>query len=227
MDLDGINIEKNIRGGSNCTVYKGYYNSPNEEKDVVVKVMEASTETRGLMEIIKEDYLNIRERAKRKGVTVPVLYNCFILKEEEIPIKFKCNKGWSFIIVESYAGISLRDLIRTEIYPTIKTQKIIARCGNFIKKLPEDIPLDTNPGNILYSKIDSRLRYVDFLPPDPWLHIKDIILRKELEKIFPTLKNTLDDTASIDRYFNNIYRWEKFKYYTQKYSVTHELGVLP
>jgi hypothetical protein len=227
VDLNSINIERNLKGGYNCIVYKGYYDSQNTKKDVVVKVMEAVTGIESLMGTIKNNYLNIREKARREGVVVPVLYDCYILRADEVPIKFGHCSGWSFIIVESYAGISVKDLIRIENYSMSKTKRIIAECKDFINKLPEDIPLDTNPGNIVYSDINNELSYVDFLPPDPWAYTKDYALRKDMEKIFPTLKNTLDDDFSLNRYFKNVYRWEKFKYYLHKYVVTYKSAVLP
>ena len=65
---------------------------------------------------------------------------------------------------------------------------------------------------------------IDLPSPD---EVRGLSVFKEMERIFPTLERTLNDPASVKRYFENNYRWEKFKYYIKNYSATLELGMLP
>jgi hypothetical protein len=227
MNLEEFELEEKMVNGTNCFVYKGSMRVDGFIKDVVLKIEKEEICNYPTGRIVKKDYLNIRKKLSRCRIKIPLLYFCELLEDEKLPNNLRHGGKLRFVIAESFDGKSIRDLTSGVVYNETVINNLLIKCKSFIGNLPEDIPLDTNTGNFVYSRKTDELSFVDFLPPNPWGHMDNAILMKDLKQIFPTLKNLLNDTEGRKRYYLNDFRWEKFKFYLNKYSVTPQKLVLP
>lgn len=217
MLLDDIVDIEGITGGSNCLTFRGRLSSVDDYEDLIVKVLERPIPDKETEKLILEDYLDIRKKAIDRGVSVPRLRECSVVDNENFINRFRTAEGKHLYIIEAYTGISVREIFREVTFKDIR-ESVLKMCFDFINSLPEDIPLDTNPGNITYLSKENKLYFVDFLPPDPWKNTEKNILQTKLQSMFPTMENILKDKDSKDRYFKNEFRKGKLQYYLDQYS---------
>lgn len=219
MKINSISELKELSVGTNCVAYKGITIENGRRTVVVMKVGKAEIRSDKVGKTIVSDIENVRNVLINSGVDVPELYFCGVINAQKLRGICNADSKNRLIIVEEYAGESIRDIFKKK--DLIKTNKteLLKMCDKFIKSLPENIPLDTNTGNIVYDRGSDTLSFVDFVPPDPWLHINDKRLMQNLYDMFPTVKTLVNDEIGKGRYYNNSRRWEKFLYYLNKNSI--------
>jgi len=215
---------ESIRGGSCCSVFKCLGQKNTKKYSIIIKFCGEGLMTRLILPNVVRDYLNVRQKTIRTGVKVPRLYG-FILRDtniysedEVIPlmdlktlcasIKKVCYLG----IIEEYTGTSIRDSIMDNTLSI--NSPLLGAARSFIRTLPTDIPLDTNPGNITVQ--GNALHFIDFIPPDPWKYRQDKKIRHDLEAAFPTTRPLWDDDDKKKRYFDSESRVTRFNYYLNK-----------
>ena len=219
MKINSVIELKELSIGTNCVVYKGSAFEDGRKVVVVVKVGKAEIKRSKVGNIIVSDIKHVRNVLVNSGVNVPELYLCGVTNARNIKGIRNTDSKNHLIIVEKYAGDSIRDIfMKKDLTKTAKTE-LLEMCKKFVKSLPENIPLDTNTGNIVYDGISNKLSFIDFVPPDPWLHINDGCLMQNLYDMFPTLKTLVNDEGGKRRYYDNGRRWEKFLYYLNKNSI--------
>lgn len=218
MDLDDVVVLDKIRGGSNCRVYKCVHLSGNSAKPLVIKILECNEEETILRRIRKE-FEEIRIKIALKSVPVSELLFDKIYKSSDLPGMFFGDSGLSFVIAETYVGVSIRDMVCNKNSDSRMTLRIVKKCEQFIKTFPEGIPMDTNPGNILYSIKSDSFYFIDFLPPNPWEYSKESIFYEPYARVFPTIPFTLSDTGNWDRYHLNKFRLERFRFHLKRYGL--------
>lgn len=226
MKINSIYELAELSIGSNCFVYKGVVIEDNKNIVAVVKVSKRPVLSDIVGNIVVSDIENVRNVLINSGVEVPKLYICAVGNTLNLKGLEKVDTKRRLVIVENYAGESIRDLINSASMSKVSKRDLLKMCNKFIKTLPENIPLDTNTGNIVYDGVQKKLSFVDFIPPDPWLHLKDKNLMRSLYKMFPTVSILIEDKGGKERYYNNDKRWEKFVYYLNKNSIPSSKLVL-
>ena len=125
-------------------------------------------------------------------------------------------KDGSFSILEKFCGPSIRDLIRNN---HKDVDKHIAQCIDYIKQIPQNIPVDTNPAN--FTVYQDSIYFVDFTPPYPWKYVTNKETQNSLQEIFPTLKPRVADSNGererVNRYYKTTSRIKKFMFYVDSY----------
>lgn len=184
-------IVKKLPSTTNCDVYRielAKYN-------LIIKYFGKGLINRKIFKRLKTEYLNIKKETSN-FVSVPKTYFIFRL----------CK---NFIIFEEYKGCSIKDIfIRNS---GILDSDIRVKCREFIKLLPESIPLDTNPGNIVLSKLN-EFSIVDFIPPNPFVSENDPEY-DQICRIFPTLDSKYYYDGKKEAYTINANREYRFFYH--------------
>lgn len=189
---------KRIKGGSNCNVY--IYSTDKNRFAIKISGNGLIDKEIGL-QIIK-DYKRIKNKLFKKGIRVPETKNIYITSSVKADL----------VIIEKYCGVSLREILRS-VRVTVKTKVLlIRRCIEYIYKLPEDIPLDTNPGNFVIH--NNLVTFVDFTPPDPWKYPKNSNNGRILSKIFTSISSPPYKNKKLS-YYKNLYRVKRFKYHCE------------
>lgn len=219
MDLGAIIDLQKLKTGTSCLIYKASVATESAPINVVIKIGKVDIENDILGEAIKNSFLEVRDKVLRSGVNVPYLYKSDVVNGEELPDIFRIRNQKRFMIVEDYAGESVKEIIAGTNYSKTEKEGILSNVKEFILKLPEDVPLDTNSGNIVYCRDDGKLSFIDFIPPDPWLYETKPDLKEGLLRVFPSLVTLLPDEEGKKRYFLNQYRVAKFNYYINKDSI--------
>jgi hypothetical protein len=186
-----------LRSGSNCRVYKFSLSGGGfgvfKEYGIFDEPLTAA---------IFREHVVIRELLHKTGISIPTLYG------------YSSGSGGS--LLEEFIGPSIRDLILDKTLHPEELDSVMRASRNFIGQLSEDIPLDTNPGNISV-KENGDFYFIDFMPPNPWLFLKNKALRGKYEKYFPNTANVWQDDGLRKRYYEKEYRIEKFDYYSRIY----------
>ena len=202
MGIKLITRESFYRYGSNCIVNKAIGIENGKRLELIIKRLLPSRETflnKSLLELVIKDYLFIKTKTENAGIKVPKTYS--VERHDK-------NNNPNLQIIESFEGNSIKDLIRGG--ENSNNFKYIGEVENFIFQLPEDIPLDIQPGNIVLK--ENELKLIDFLPPDPWKY-ENKSIQNELEKIFPSISKKFDYVGKKECYMNNSQRFTRFIYH--------------
>ncbi len=226
-----ISDVKNIRGGTWALVHVAKLNS----KPIIIKqygdiTLDNSSQSfsEELGEFVLKEIAAVKVKLRDNGIKVPTTLfaglcaqNISINKlvsilnrKENIGNKARhWNRKYKIILLEEYVGKSFREIYRSGINKKLLDQKTTAVI-EFIKKLPEGIELDTNPGNI---SIDSlgELYLIDFMPPMIWGYKSTQYFDKVLAK-FPTYGSKLSEKEFEnlkEQYTSTEGRLTRFKYH--------------
>lgn len=190
---------KRIKGGSNCNVYVYAINKDR----YVIKVSGNGFVDREIgLEIIK-DYIRIKNKLSKNGVIVPETKNIYITSSAKADL----------VIIEKYCGISLKEILKSKRITLNLKVLLVKKCIKQIQCFPEDVPLDTNPGNFVVHR--GLITFVDFTPPDPWKYPKNSYKGKLLSKVFTSINSPSYKNKKLS-YYKNIFRIERFKYHCKK-----------
>jgi len=188
-----LSFGKKIGSGTNCEVYRFRFGN---FFDMVVKKYRVYN--LHLARKVFKVNVEIREILEKRNVNVPHVY---------LICPF-----FGGLIVEKFVGVSIRDYARNRNL----NPEILKECKKIIMRLPQNIPLDTNPGNFVVNDV-RHIYFVDFMPPNPWMFIRNKNRRDLFEKFFPQTRLVETDPDMKDRYLKNPKRLQKFEYYLQKF----------
>ena len=208
-----IRVFERLGSGSNCVVNKCNILYGDTWVNSVYKTLYIPVPL--IAEDIRSDFIEIRRSIVESNVSVPDLYFCGISDFVENRNDKVDSNGLYLIIIESYEGLSIKDLIKSKILGTSGNTWLFKKCESFINTFPENIPLDVNPGNITLSN-NEKLRFIDFIPSFPWKYVNHKEKEADFIKVFPTLTVTLSDKDNRDRYYCREKRIEKFNYHIRK-----------
>jgi|GEM_PF-2735015 len=183
-------------GGSNCDVYLYTLG----EKKYVIKISGNNSIDDKVGTLIMDDYLRVRDRLECSNISVPTLRNIYLTSS------IRAN----LVVIEDYCGKSLREILRSELFSVDNKLSFVSKCIDLVSKFPEDIPLDTNPGNLVVH--NSIITFVDFIPPDPWKYNPDSAIGRKLKKIFISL-NSSDYKNKKLSYYSNKFRIRRLMYH--------------
>jgi hypothetical protein len=153
--------------------------------------------------ILIRDFIWLKDIIEKSGVNVPKTISINI---DTYP--YGKNNFTKLKIVEDYCGNSLKDLILQN--TNIKhIGTLIKDIKNLITQLPENIEIDTNPGN--FTMLNNKIYFVDFMPAKIW----EYQTNKRIIEFFPQIKTKrLDkELRRIKRYNTNVGRLQRFNYY--------------
>ena len=185
--------------GSNCIAELFYFSGLN----FVVKQSINSISDASFSKMIIDDYANIKDKIYKSNTVVPFTYDIFLSKDYYPRL----------VIVESFMGNSLREIINTKMNKA-NIRNLISKSIELIKGLPQGIALDTNPGNIAISS-SGILSFIDFIPPDPWRY-RGTIWEKHMVKTFPTVAESYDYPKKVDAYYTTDGRLQRFNTHVSK-----------
>ena len=138
--------------------------------------------------------LKIRKILTNNGINVPKI--------------FKISITNNITVLEEYLGESILQLYRK----SRLNKNVLRSAEKFLYKIPNEIPVDTNPGNIVI-KNDGALFLVDFMPGDPWSFLNSEKFRDAYEKRFPSAISAIGNKRRIKRYHDSYFRVKKLYYY--------------
>lgn len=186
---------ENMAGGSNSEIslFK------RGDKKFISKTYKNTLLDYKVANLLVADYLEVRAHFIKNDLKIPEIEE-FLLQPGLLRI------------TEEFAGLSIKNLTRRK---NNNLNKYIEDCLAYIKRIPTDIPVDTNPGN--FTVKHGGIYFVDFMPPLPWKYRKEKFIQSKLEKIFPTLKPRITDKDKIKRYYKEKDRIEKFLFYLGSY----------
>ncbi len=182
---------ENLSGGAYTKAFLGLL----EDKKVVVK--KYNLKDAELSYLIEKQYTYNRNIAANSNIRIP---NSSSLIQYD-----------SMVTLEDFVGDSVYKIVKNCRIGDKTTFDILNICEKIIMRMPEYIPLDTNPRNFVFD--GNSIFFVDFMPPNPWAFSTDPVLRGKFETAFPFTKNILASENRLRRYFNKYYRLRKFFYY--------------
>ena len=185
--------------GTNCTAELYYF----EGLNVVVKRCGKNLLNNEFGKLVIRDYLNVKNLVESKGVRVPFTYDIFL------DVKDRSN----LYIVESYMGKSLKEILVGRRSNKYKKQ-IIRESVEFIKKFPQNVPLDTNPGNIAIDR-KGNFSFIDFIPPNQWLY-EETKWEKIMNRAFVTTTKGFNYKNKHSAYFTTKGRLKRFDLHIKK-----------
>ena len=197
--MNKIRKLKQIRGGANCDVY--VYTSNGVKR--VIKITGNGAIDKEMGRLIIKDYFVIKNKVDSTGIKVPTTQKVYINSQSKAFL----------VIIETYCGIDLRVILEKKDLTLLYKNNQIKRCINVIKLMPEDVPIDTNPGNFVIDK--NGISFVDFIPPEPWKYKNNKKIQDKLKKIFPTLELPNYPNKKIS-YYRNKYRINRLLYHCKK-----------
>lgn len=186
-----------LKGGTYCDVFR----YKNKNIDYVIKIFGEGKISKRIGKIIISDYINLKSLLEKLGVKVPKTYKIYYSP---------ASRG-EVVIIEQFCGTSLRELLRDTKISSNKKTGLIKLVLDFMSKMPEGIPLDVNPGNLVVNKKE-KVTFVDFIPPEPWKYRDNILIQEELNRIFPKMKTNVYRNK-YKSYHINKYRKERFLYH--------------
>ena len=189
-----------IKGGTNCSVY--LYKFGGERS--IIKICGENKLDRHIGRLVMSDYFRIKNKLSSLGIFVPITMNVYLTSENNADL----------VIIESYEGVSLREILVNKRVSKNRKTISVKKCLDFIDRLPENIPLDTNPGNFCFRK-DASIAFVDFIPPDPWKYKDNINIQSRLKEIFPSMKSPFYKHKYLS-YYKNKYRVERLSFHCRK-----------
>ncbi len=140
-----------------------------------------------------EDYLlakNLFNRLNSSAFQIPQTYN-FCIKSNPV--------ATTLSLIEDYCGTNIRTLYKQN---QLKYQEKTENIKKLIMQLPENMPIETHPGNICVFRDSYYI--VDFFPPFPHFG-------------FYAFENSFYEEArllrKLSRYYNNNLRVQKFEFY--------------
>lgn len=199
---------KKLPYGSNCLAELFNFSG----LSVVVKQSISSIYSVTFSKMLIEDYISIKDKVYKAGTTVPVTYDIFLSRDYEHRL----------IIVESFMGDSLRKIFSTRKNKAY-ISKLVIEGRKLIKGLPEEVPLDTNPGNMAIDDFGT-LSFIDFVPPDPWKY-RNTKWEEYMIKAFPTVAESYDYPEKVDAYYSTTGRLRRFSLHVNKLLRNNRLEV--
>ncbi|MFC1700439.1 hypothetical protein ACFLZ4_02245 [Patescibacteria group bacterium] len=182
---------RSLPKGSNCIADLFYFKG----LDVVVKYCGNRSLDTEFGNMIIRDYFDIKKILESEGIRVPITYDVFLDR----------SKRSNLYIVESYMGRSLKKILKED-KRYINT--LVHKSAAFIKSLPQNVPLDTNPGNIV---IDSygEIAFIDLIPPNQWKY-RNTEWELSMSKAFKTTSRDFDYPEKQAAYFSTQGRIKRF-----------------
>ena len=132
------------------------------------------------------------------------------------------SNQFQIILLEESTGISIREIIRSNIPESIK-QNVINEAIQVITKLPEGVELDLNPGNITYDFVDNKFYVIDFMPPRFWSATGDYY--RNIAYNFPSILISEEKYKNVDirsQYITTSGRLDRYKFYVEQLLVQNK-----
>lgn len=186
--------------GTFKVVIKQYGKNPEKAEE------KADCLTANEADVVLEDCSTLKASLQRTGLKTPRTY-CWSLVSPSLSyteVLSSINdrqqaakitdpeEKFRLLVIEEYAGISIRQLIREVIRTNQPSdleilKDLITKVRDMITRVPEDAPLDINPANFTMSP-EGDIYFVDFMPPYPDRYRANPRMRE----IFPTISNKED-----------------------------------
>lgn len=189
-----------LKGGTYCDVFR-YINN---EVDYIIKIFGDGKITKHIGTLIIQDYNGIKNTLEKFGVPIP----------KSFKIYFSPKSKGEIVIIEQYCGVSVREVIRDTNVSHDKKVELVRLVEEFITKLPEGVPLDTNPGNFVINN-KRKIYFVDLIPPEPWKYKGNELIQQKLINIFPTMRKD-NYSDKYKAYHLNKYRKVRFNYHCKR-----------
>lgn len=191
---------KEKKGGLNCYAYLCKF----LDEDVVVKICGQRNINKDIGKLIFSDYIHVKSIFEKLGIKVP--------KTKKICLDSESKAD--FIIIEEYCGVSLFEILYNPEVTLSDKVRYIKRCIKFIKIFPENIAIDTNPGNFVVNN-RKEISFVDFIPPAQWKYVHKKQIQDQLKRIFPSMRSP-DYRYKKDSYFMNKLRIKRLLFHCNK-----------
>jgi len=191
---------KEIKGGLNCYAYLCKFLG----EDVVVKICGQRNINKDIGELIFSDYIHVKSIFEKLGIKVP--------KTKKICLDSESKAD--FIIIEEYCGVSLFEILYDPKVTLSDKVEYTKGCIKFIEKFPENIAVDTNPGNFVVND-RKEISFVDFMPPAQWKYIRKKQIQNQLKKIFPSMQSP-NYRNKKDSYYMNKLRIKRLLFHCKK-----------